>query len=154
MFGIHPVVAVTLASIAGWLVISFVVRRLRRKPFFAPHPTSFRFAERFASGRSLDNWWTRSTGARSWLFVGVSADNFFTQPQFPFSLGFLPELYRLEHDVPLRSIVRVGAERRLLRTIVTLEYRDGARRVRTLELRLRDAERFLASLDGRTGSDK
>jgi hypothetical protein len=134
--------------VVGWLLASLLVRRANGKSVFAPSSASFQFAERWASGRSLDNWLSKLGGAGNCLFVGVDRNQFIVQPQFPFSLGFLPDLYRLEHEVPLQSIVRVESHNRLLRRVVTIEYKARTGTMRTVELGLRRPDDFLGALKG------
>src|SRR5438045_2200882 len=87
----------------GWVlavwIVSAVVRVGRGRPIFRPRPAGVRFAEGWRSGRSYRNMLTRLAGARSCLWVTVTADELLVGPHFPFSLGFLPEVYGLEYRI-------------------------------------------------------
>jgi len=138
-----------LAWVAGWLLISFLVRRAQGKPFFAPATQSFQFSETWVSGRSLDTWWSRLGRARNCLFVGVRQEELFVQPHFPFTLGFIPEIYHLEHMIPLTRIIKVTPERSLFRNMLRVDYSDPEGRQQTLELGLRHPDGFLSAVQHR-----
>jgi hypothetical protein len=146
VLGSDAFVVFVLAWVAGWLLISFLVRRAQGKPFFAPAAQPFQFSEKWASGRSLDTWWSRLGRARNCLFIGVGDEKLFVQPHFPFTLGFIPEIYRLEHAIPLTRITKVTPERSLFRNMIRVEYSDPDGRQQTLELKLRHPEGFLSAV--------
>jgi hypothetical protein len=139
-----------IAWVAGWLLISFLVRRAQRKRFFAPTADVYEFSEKWISGRSLDTWWSRLGGARNCLFVGVGREKLLVQPHFPFVLGFMPEIYHLEQVIPLTRITRITPGRYQLRSVLRLEYSDPDGRRRVLELGLRHPEEFLRIVRGRS----
>jgi hypothetical protein len=140
--------ALAVVWVGGWLLASILVRRARGKVSFAPTSESFRFSEKWASGRSLDTWWSKLGGARNCLFVAVGNDKLSIQPHFPFSLGFLPEIYGLEQEIPLSRVVRVTKRKTLFQSIITVEYFDEIRKLRSFELRLRNADGFLNVVQG------
>ncbi|MCW4461629.1 hypothetical protein OK349_07905 [Sphingomonas sp. BT-65] len=86
----------------GWLVLvsgaSVVYRKSNGKPIRPRLPPDALFAERFAS----------STWANNCLMVSVTSEALEVTPFFPFTLGFLPEIYRLDHRIPVRSIHSVA----------------------------------------------
>ena len=66
-------------------------------------------------------------------------------PQFPFNLGFLPEVWRLEHRLH-RTSAEVTINRSLVKRYVLLRYKDGRRA--DLELRLNHPEAFVTAVQG------
>ena len=143
--------AVALLWLAGVIAASILFRRGRGKPIFPRVPPDAIFAERTASGASRKNLLTRIGGARNCLMVCVTPERVTIGPWFPFTLLFLPEIYDLDHSIPL-SVIRGVREKRLLflfRTLaLTFELPNGQER--TVELYLRRADAFLEAL----GRDK
>lgn len=90
-------------------------------------------------------------GARNCLFVGVAQDRVVLIPHFPFTLFFLPEIYRLEHDIPLANVTTVTPRRFLFQELVRVEYSDPSGQSRIVELKLRHPDGFLTSVRGRGG---
>ena len=86
----------------GWVVIvivlSIVFRQTRGKPIFPKIPVDAIYVERWASGR-----W-----ANKCLLVAVTNEALWVVPKFPFNLMFLPEIFGLEHTIPIRSIRSVS----------------------------------------------
>lgn len=135
--------------VVAWLVVSFMIRRAKGKMFFAPTSEAFLFSEKWASGRSLDTWWSKLGGARNCLFVAVGRDKLLIQPHFPFTLGFLPEIYGLEQQIPLDRILRLSKKRSYFQNVLALEYSDELRSPREFELKLRNPDGFLRAVQSR-----
>jgi hypothetical protein len=138
---------VNLLCMAGMAGVSAVYRRAHGKPvlFFGVQDSVFQ--ERRASGNSTRSWFTRLGGARNALVVAVTRDRLVVRPFFPFTLLFLPEIYGLEYEVPLRDVMRAEEKKPLLWTMVHVEFRDPAsNEVRKVILRLRDPKAFVAAL--------
>jgi hypothetical protein len=133
----------------AWLVASFVIRRAKGKRLFAPTSEAFLFSEKWASGRSLDTWWSKLGGARNCLFVAVARDKLVIQPHFPFTLGFLAEIYGLERQIPLDRVLKLSKKRSSFQDVLALEYSDELRSPREFELRLRNPDAFLRAVLGR-----
>jgi hypothetical protein len=133
--------------LGGWIAASVVYRKRRGKPIFPRVPKDAIFAERTASGASRKNIMTRLGGASNCLMVTVCPDRVTIGPWFPFSLMFLPEIYDLEFEIPLQAIRQVRETRLMffLRSfLLTFALPDG--RERTVHLRLRNPDGFLAAL--------
>ena len=88
-------------------------------------------------------------GARNCLFVAVGRDKLVIQPHFPFTLGFLPEIYGLEQQIPLDRILRLSKKRSYFQNVLALEYSDELRSPREFELKLRNPDGFLRAVQSR-----
>jgi hypothetical protein len=141
-------VALVCAWIGFWLLVSLLVRRAKGKPIFAPEAEGLLFSEKWTSGRSRRNWWTKLSNAKNCLFVGVGRDTVSIHLHFPFSLGFVPELSDFDQEIPIARITRVEKQKRFLREIVYLEFSDDLGAPRGFELRLRHADQFIAAIRG------
>ena len=137
LIGLLWVLAVATASI--------LVRRSRGKPVLFFSVPNAVFQERTASGCSNDRWWRRFGGANNCLVVAITRDKLVIRPFFPFNLMFAPEMYGLEHEIPLSSIVRTSADRFLFRRRVRVHFREGDRE-RDVSLFLKRPDEFLAEL--------
>ena len=136
----------TVAWLLFVVAASVVRRRVRDKPIWPTIPQDFRFAEKFASGYSCDNFVRRLGGARNCLLVIVTDQAIAVTPIFPFNLMFLPEVWGLEHLVPLDRITAVVPTTHWYGNRVELEFDsdDGGRKRFALILRMQSA--FLAAL--------
>ena len=116
-----PVLIWNLTVIAA----SIVYRRARGKPvlFFSVPGASF--MERTASGCCTDRWWRKLGGANNCLVVAVTSERLVIRTWFPFNLLFLPEIFGLEYDVPLRSVVSATWDRMFFRRCVRVRLRDA-----------------------------
>ena len=75
------------------------------------------------------------------MIVAVTPDALVVSPKFPFNLMFLPEVYGLEHNVPLSKIGHID-EQRARASNVMIWLNDGQK----LGLKLRDPSGFVAAL--------
>lgn len=103
----------------GWLFIvvsasAFYRRFVGKLIVPKPAPTST-FIDRWSSGRSLRNALTRIGGARNCLLIYVADGDLVVAPQFPFTLGFLPEVYGLDLRISLSRISRIDQRGRRIR---------------------------------------
>ena len=59
---------------------------------------------------------------------------------------FLPEIYGLEHDVPIESILGVRAYRTFFSSALDLEFRDDYGQTQSVSLYLRDPNMLTSTL--------
>jgi hypothetical protein len=108
----------------GWVafvvLVSIVYRRSRGKLIIPQLPPGAIFSERRAS----------APFAANCLLVAVTKTTLSVVPRFPFNLMFLPEVYRLEHEIPLASIVSVETPKSILGSNVIVTHGANARKVR------------------------
>ena len=130
------------------VVTSIYYRRKGSKALFAAQPPGAVFGEVDVAGRSTKNWLTR-WGVGRGLRVSVTKEALVVHPQFPSTLSFAPELFDLEHVIPLASVVSITKANWWLLSrpalAITFE-RDGERR--SIELALRDPGPFLMAMRG------
>ena len=127
---------------AGVAVASILFRRARDKPIFPTAPESATYVERWGSGRNLTTFIGKFGGAETCLIIAITPDRLIVTPRFPFTLGFLPEIYGLEFDVPLKDITQVTRKRILWRSAVVISTKDGRR----LEIVPRRIDEFMAAV--------
>lgn len=136
---------------AAWVVTFatfFAWRRYSKGPIHPPIAESdVRFVERYASGFSHKNYFTRLGGAKNALVVRVLKDGVLIEPIAIFKWIMPIGFNDLEHYVAKSSITRVEPATSFGRSSLRLEFRgkDGA--ARTLELILRKPQDFLAALN-------
>ena len=89
----------------------------------------------------------RLSTARHCLQVQLTPQMLTVTPQFPFSVGFMPELYGLDHRIALADVRRVDHLGGALRQAVEVGFvrADGSPEV--LQLLLRQGDTFAARLD-------
>jgi hypothetical protein len=138
-----------VARIGLWLGASIVYRKSRGKPLFSRKPPDALFFESSGSGHSNRNFFTKLGGAHSCLSVAVTNEAVLTQPCFPFSLMFLPEVYDLEHKIQRRHLRSVTPKKLLFGRSVELEFTTLEGESRSIELCLRGLDRFLEALTSR-----
>ncbi len=140
-------IGVGMLWVPFWLIVSVAYRRMHGKPvlFFGVRDAVFQ--ERAASGSSTWSWYTRLGGARNALVVAVTHDRLIVRPFFPFTLLFLPEIYKLECEVPLHEILCVKEQKTTFTRRVRVEFRDpDSGQTREFLLQLRDPAAFVAAL--------
>ena len=118
---------IPLVWILVWLAASMIYRKSKRKPLFYKKPSYTKFRQGNASGNSHGNWLTRIGGARNCLVVQVTENELDIHPFVPFNWFFLPEIYGLEHRMPLSQIVSVKIVKKIFWRKVEAEFRtrDG-----------------------------
>jgi hypothetical protein len=144
----HGDVLFTLAFLwfFGWIAASAFHRRAKGKPIHTVPPDNALFVEKWTSGRSLRSLVTKLGGARNCLLVAVTSDVLLIRPHFPFTLGFLPETYGLDWEIPRKDIKRVSKSRGLMRETVLVEFGLPQAQTGRVELMLRDADKFIQAL--------
>lgn len=132
--------------IGGGILLSIYLRVRAGKPIRTTIPPDAVFAEGMASGHSRKNLITMVGGARGCLQVFVHGGALTIRPFFPLNLMFLPEIYDLEHVVPLTDIT--GARRRgfLIFSGIDVQFVTRNGDERTVRLRLAKADEFLKSI--------
>jgi len=140
---------VPLAWLVALLSASILYRRSQGKPvlFFGVHGA--KFLERAASGHANDTWYTRLGGASHCLIVAVASGTLIVRPHFPFNLLFLPEIYRLEHVVPLEHIIEATEQKSIFGGVVLVRFRDEQLQERSVTLRVKDAVALVRCLTER-----
>jgi hypothetical protein len=118
------------------LVISASIfhRRITDKPIFPSKPDNATFYARGVSGRNLRNFFTRLGGAQNCLAIAVTAKYLQVTPTFPFNLGFLPDVYGLEANIPRERITAVERKKNWLGQKLTVRWDGGAFEIRTKEI--------------------
>jgi hypothetical protein len=131
-----------------WFALSVAYRRYRGNPVFATPDPGAVFVERWASGRFGSGLTASLSTARNCLQVEVSGGVLRIHPHFPFTLGFVPELYGMDQVVPLgrvRSATIVDGRRA---NIVEVKLLAADGQEQTHLLLLRHAEKFIAAVCG------
>ena len=126
----------------GWVALviagSAIFRLNRGKPIFARPRDDASFTERWASGGAGIG------SAENCLMVSVAPTGLTVMPQFPMTLMFLPEIFRIEFQLAPRAIKRVLLRKRWFGTRVHIERADGRR---LFKLRLRNPEGFIGAVE-------
>jgi len=128
------------------VVASVVYRRSRGKAIWPSKPENCMFYESWTSGHSNSSIFTKLGGARNCLLVAVTPDSLVIQPQFPFNLMFLPEIYGLEYSIPALNIRAVAERGRILGRGVEVEFIDLDGGEKSVRLYLRKTDQFLATM--------
>lgn len=118
---------------------SVIYRRRKGKPIIPKPSADATYVVRGVSGQF----------ARNALMVYVTPDELTVTPMFPFTLLFLPEIYRCELKIPLEAITGIHWGRMLLTHTCVILYRTD--RERRLELALADRQGLAAALRRRLG---
>ena len=135
-----------LLWVIAWAAF-FAWHRFRRGPIHPPFSDAdVRFVERFASGFSNKSLFTRFGGARNALVVTVLRDALFIEPLAIFKWMLPPGFGDLEHYVPKSRILNVRSTSGFLKKAVQIEFQANDGGSRTLELKLRNPEAFLAAI--------
>lgn len=132
--------------IAGFVLASVLYRRHKGKALPQINRASLRFEERRASGHSLRDLISRFGGARNGLNVAITDKDLLIWVPFPFNLGFIPEVYDLEHCIPLGEIEYIEPFKYWGRRALRITARNPGGRPIRFELLLRHPDDFLAAL--------
>jgi hypothetical protein len=135
-----------LGWIALWIGASILYRKLKGKPLFPRKADHAVFYESSVSGCSNRNFFTKLGGARNCLTVAVTDSALIVQPIFPFNLMFLPEIYGLEYSIPRTQIHAVSEKNAFLGKVVTLVFSMPDGNEHSIDLRLREMDKFLKVL--------
>lgn len=136
---------VGLAWVTAVAFVSVVHRRRSGKPILCPSFPDASYTERWISGVSKKNLFTRFGGARNCLWVAVADKKLWVGLMFPFNLMFLGEVYDLEHCIKGSSISEVTDDSFFFTVSITLVREDGRKTV--FVVRPRDRQRLLAALE-------
>jgi hypothetical protein len=140
MFGL------ALLWVAAWAAY-FAWRRYRRGPIHPPYTDQdLRFTERFASGFSHKNLFTRLGGAHNALVVRVLNDALLIEPIAIFKWITPAGFNDLEHYVPKKDILSVESVPGIGRQTLKIRFRARDGMPRTLELALRKSQEFQSAL--------
>jgi hypothetical protein len=121
-----------MAWIPSVVLLSVLFRRSRGKPVVPKVPPNALYVERSASGRMASNC----------LIVAVTRETLIVVPRFPFNLMFIPEIYGLEHVIPVASVREVKVSDSRWRNNISIVFGvDGK-----LGLKVRDPEALAAAL--------
>ena len=132
--------------IAAW-VAYFAWRRYRQGPIHPPFDTNdVRFVERFASGFSYKNLFTRLGGAKNALVVRVLRDGILIEPIPIFKWVLPPGFNDLEHYVPKKDIVSVEPTSSFGVRALKIQFRGRDGIIHIVQLALRKAEDFQLAL--------
>ena len=132
-----------------WIAIVFGISFFYRKKKGIVFPNfdykKHDFYEKKASGSSNKNFFTRIGGARNCLNVAVADKTLYVFPMFPFNLMFLPEIYNLEHTIPLDKIKGVEFKKEILVSSIEIIFNKNEQN-HSIKLRLKKYEEFLGVL--------
>jgi hypothetical protein len=137
-------IGICLVAIVVVLCASILQRRKRHRPIFPRASRGARYVQGFASGRSLRNGFTSLGGAHGCLLISLVGDRLIVVPMFPFNLMFLPDIWRLEHDIRRKAIARVEERPGLFGKRLIIHFRTD--RDERLELRLRRPDAFMKAI--------
>ncbi len=131
------------ALVFVWFALSIACRLTLGKPIFASRLADDAFVERWASGRNGSGLMARLSRARNCLHVQVCCGAIHVHPHFPFTLGFVPEIYGMDHIVSLDAVQSATILGGAYAKAVEVKYRlpDGQEQV--LQLLLKNAEGFI-----------
>ena len=95
-------------AIAALLVLSILFRLQTDKPLFARRLEAAKFSEVWASARVGTGPLARRGTAKNCIHIQITDKSLEVHPHFPFTLGFMPEIYNLDHRIPLSEITSVS----------------------------------------------
>ena len=126
-----------------WVVSSIVYRRQSAKPLMATVLPDANFTEKWVSTRIGTGLLARLGTARNCVHVQVTTTELRIHPHFPFTLGFMPEIYDLDHAIPLAKIrsTTILSDGRAKAVEVRYTRRNG--NDETAQLLLRNADAFV-----------
>ena len=87
--------------------------------------------------------------ARNCIQVQVTGSELHLHPHFPFTIGFMPELYGLDLVIPLERISSATITGGNYAQIVEVVYCTSGGDQNTIQLLLRNAESFIHNVLGR-----
>ena len=129
--------------LAFWIILSIIYGFNKSRSIEPFDATNVLFYENFVSGRSMKNIFTQLGGARNCLKVSVNNQELFIRPFPPFNLMFLPEFFDLEHRIPLTQIISVQENNSFARKVISIEFRNRDSQIGTIELFIKNADKFI-----------
>jgi len=133
-------------AIIAWFAASVAYRFVARKGIFASPQPAAAFAERWASGRFGTGLISRLSTARNCLQVQVTARELIVTPHFPFTLGFMPEIYDLDQRIPVVSVRKAASLGGAFAQAIEITYLRQDGKEGALQLLLRRGDEFLHHL--------
>lgn len=132
----------------AWLALSIAFRWTLGKPILARAHDDTAFVERWASVRPGSGLMARLSTARNCMHVQVTANELRIHPHFPFTLGFMPELYDLDRVVALKTVRAATILGGNAAKLVEVKYQAANGKEAVLYLLLRKGESFVAAVLG------
>ena len=132
-----------LSIVLLWFILSLAYRRARGKPLVATVSPRAVFVERWASARIGSGLISKLSTARNCMHVQVTDTELHIHPHFPFTLGFMPEIYGLDLTVPLDRVSSATILGGRYAKAVEVIYRTPAGGFATTQLLLRNSEAFV-----------
>ncbi len=134
------------ALVVLWFALSVACRLALGKPIFASRLADDGFVERWASGRTGSGLMARLSRARNCLHVQVCCGAIHVHPHFPFTLGFVPEIYGMDHIVPLDAVQSATIVGGVFAKAVEVKYLLPDGQAQVLHLLLKNAEGFIRAV--------
>lgn len=141
-----------LLGLSGIIAASVISRRMTGRPIFYRQAPDTIYSEKWLSGSST-NFLLQFGGARNCLWTTVTPQRIEIRPHFPFNLGFIAEVWGLEHEIGSEDLISLDDG---IFGSVVLVYRSSSGRVKKFRLHVRNRAEFIRaieSMDG-TGSQK
>ena len=132
--------------IVAVIAVSILYRKSKGKPILPRVPPGARFSRKGISGHSYRHFWTQFGGARNCLMVAVVGRTLVVSPTFPFNLMFLPEIYDLEHTIPLSRITSAQVKPRLFGQTVDIRFTSATGQARRIVLYMRKGDQLVATM--------
>ena len=139
----HASAGLWLGALFLWVALSIIYRRMSGKPLVASARPGSVFAERWMSARIGTGLLARLGTARNCMHVQVTGSDLHLHPHFPFTVGFMPEIYGLDLVIPLEHISSATIAGGNYAQIVEVVYRNAGGDLNTIQLLLRNAESFI-----------
>ena len=139
----HASAGLWLGALFLWVALSITYRRMSGKPLVASARPGSVFAERWMSARIGTGLLARLGTARNCMHVQVTGSDLHLHPHFPFTIGFMPEIYGLDLVVPLERISSATITGGNYAQVVEVVYRTSGGELNTIQLLLRNAESFI-----------
>ena len=145
----HTSAGFWLGALLLWVAVSIAYRLRSGKPLVACTRPGSVFAERWMSARIGSGLLARLGTARNCMHAQVTSSELHLHPHFPFTIGFMPELYGLDLVIPLERISSATITGGNYAQIVEVVYRTSGGDQNTIQLLLRNAESFIHNVLGR-----
>src|SRR3954471_7360900 len=133
---------VLVIAVIAWNLLaaaaSVLYRRRKGKLIFAPRPADALFLEKWNSGRSNRNLFTKFGAAHNCLLVAVTPASVIVHLHFPFTLLFLPEIIDLNQTIPRSNILSVQRTHIWFTKTIELIYESPTGKTRSLYLQLKN----------------
>lgn len=139
--------AVPFGWIAFVILASIIYKLKKRKTLPALDPKEALYRESGVSGSSHRNFLTRLGGARGCLVVTATSHEIDVRPSFPFNLMFLPEIYDLQHRIPVQQIRNIERVKHMIgKDSIKIDFLEIGGGYKIIELYLGNTDKFLDSI--------